>query len=100
MSTYYMPSDNINVKQVKKIEGIKVINNDCDGMFYKGGNYLHYSSDKKGNVSSITRYGGNIADKILKPIENRLGIRFVSEHELEYNEKREEFVCHCCLKPI
>lgn len=100
MSTYYMPSHNINVKQVKKIEGIKVINNKDGDMLFDGKNYLHYSFDKKGNIGGLTRYGTNNPSEMLDKIEFHLGIRFISEHELNHNEDGEEFVCHCCLKPI
>ena len=100
MSTTYIPSKRFNLKKLKKIKEVEVINNDCGDMFFCNENYMHYSSDKKGNVIDVTRFGGNNAVEILNPIEKHLGIRFVSEHELEFNEKREEFVCHCCMKPI
>ena len=67
-----------------------ILKKDNPSLFYRNGSYLHFDMNKKGHIIDVRRYAGNDDSKILLPIEEHLGMRFVSEHEDEYSKLADE----------
>ena len=63
-----------------------ILKKDNPSLFYRNGSYLHFDMNKKGHIIDVRRYGSNDDSEILLPIEDHLGMLFVSEHEDEYSE--------------
>ena len=107
MSTYFRPNTTITLDDIAKVNSIlsdindKTIEDTVDyihvilrennsNLFYRNKNYLHFDMNKKGHIIDVRRYAGNDDSKILLPIEEHLGMRFVSEHEDEYSKLADE----------
>ena len=110
MSTYYRPRCELNLKDIAsvnknlsmehdeenkdvphherdKLETIWVcFDHNGSNLLYRNGTYLHFDTNKLGNITDVFRYGGNNPDEILEPIESHTGVSFVSEYEDEYQE--------------
>ena len=92
MSTYYRPTNPIPLKEVKKLNNIKVIydkKQDTEILF-DGTNYLHFDCDKNNNIIDIYRYGVNDESEILDTLENEFEVNMISEHEEEYQDLMNE----------
>lgn len=92
MSTYFRPSIPIPLKRVKELcddgslENIKIIfdkKQNCE-ILYDGNNYIHFDTDKEGNIIDLYRYGRNDETEIFEMIGNEFDINFVSEYDNEY----------------
>ncbi len=87
MSTYYRPTESIDLKKLKKIKGLSVVTTKGGyNLLEAKGSCLHYAVNRKNKVIDIFRYGANNADDILDLITEKLGIEFISEYEDEYEE--------------
>ena len=104
MSTYFRPNTTITLDDIAKVnsaiseeledDSLKssqsyifvVLRKDNSNLFYRDKNFLHFDMNKEGNIIDVRRYGSNNASEILLPIEDHLGMLFVSEHEDEYSE--------------
>ena len=107
MSTYFRPDTTITLDDIAKVNNIlsdindKTIEDTVDyihvilkennsNLFYRNKNYLHFDMNKKGHIIDVRRFGSNDDSEILEPIEEHLGMSFVSEHEDEYSELADE----------
>ena len=107
MSTYFRPNTTITLDDIAKVNSIlsdinnKTIEDTVDyihiilrennsNLFYRNKNYLHFDMNKKGHIIDVRRFGSNDDNQILEPIEEHLGMSFVSEHEDEYSELADE----------
>ena len=107
MSTYFRPNTTITLDDIAKVNSIlsgindKTIEDTVDyihvilkennsNLFYRNKNYLHFDMNKKGHIIDVRRFGSNDDSEILEPIEEHLGMSFVSEHEDEYSELADE----------
>ena len=107
MSTYFRPDTTITLDDIAKVNSVlsdindKTIEDTVDyihvilkennsNLFYRNKNYLHFDMNKKGHIIDVRRFGSNDDSEILEPIEEHLGMSFVSEHEDEYSELADE----------
>lgn len=91
MSTYYRPTESVDLKKLKKIKGLSVVTTkEGYNLLEAKGSCLHYDVNRKNKVIDIFRYGANNADDILDLITEKLGIEFISEYEDEYDELRDK----------
>jgi len=103
MSTYFRPNTTITLDDIAKVNSIlsdindKTIEDTVDyihvilrennsNLFYRNKNYLHFDMNKKGHIIDVRRYGSNNDSEILEPIEEHLGMLFISEHDEDYSE--------------
>ena len=97
MSTYFRPTEPIKLRHIKEnldLEeiGFEVVDNDEEDKHYfvYKGNYIHYSTNSKGEVIDAFRYGGNDADKVLSVLEEEYQTYWISEYEGEYDDHASE----------
>ena len=103
MSTYFRPDTTITLDDIAKVNSIlsdindKTIEDTVDyihvilrennsNLFYRNKNYLHFDMNKKGHIIDVRRYSSNNDSEILEPIEEHLGMLFISEHDEDYSE--------------
>ena len=103
MSTYFRPDTTITLDDIAKVNNILsekyedtvdyihvILKENNSNLFYRNKNYLHFDMNKKGHIIDVRRFGSNDDSEILEPIEEHLGMSFVSEHEDEYSELADE----------
>jgi len=97
MSTYFRPTEPIKLRHIKEnldLEeiGFEVVDNDEEDKHYfvYKGNYIHYSTNSKGEVIDAFRYGGNNSDLVLAVLEEEYEMNWISEYEDGYHNLGDE----------
>ncbi len=90
MSTYYRPTSQLKLDDVRKIEEIEVVEDGEDWGFRSKECFLSVETNTKGYVIDVYRHGANWdVDDIFSHIETSLGVSFISEEESVYVEYRD-----------
>ena len=92
MSTYFRPSVPISLKKVKELsefgilENVKIVKtvDQKHEVLHDGKNYIHFDTDKDGNIIDLYRYGTNDETDIFDAIQSQFDVDFFSEYEDEY----------------
>lgn len=94
MSTYFRPTVPISLEGVKELcengtlDNIKIIKtiDQQKEVLHDGKNFIHFDTDKDGNIIDLYRYGTNDESQIFEKLGNEFEIDFISEYEDEYHD--------------
>ena len=90
MSTYYRPTSQLKLDDVRKIEEIEVVEDGEDWGFQSNDCRLSVETNSKGYVIDVYRYGAqNEVEDIFPYIQSSLGVSFISEEEDDYIQYRD-----------